>query len=211
MTGTNTLAPEYFHDRGFGGKMGFGKKPALIVVDFTVGFTDPALPLGSVSDAEIAQTNRLIDAAHGAGMAVFFTAIQYEDSTLSDAGLWRRKIASLDTLVLGSVAVEQDPRLHMGADDTLIVKRYASSFFGTDLSAQLWQRDIDTLVVAGTSTSGCVRATVVDACQMGFRPIVVREAVCDRSPEAHRQALTDIETKYGDVMGIDEVLSHIAH
>jgi nicotinamidase-related amidase len=189
--------------------MGFGRRPALIVIDFTNGFTDPSLPLGSVSDQEISQANRLLDAAHSAGLPVFFTTIQYDNDSLADAGLWARKIGGLNSLVADSRAVAQDSRLHRAAGDALIVKKYASSFFGTDLCSRLQVRQIDTLLIAGTSTSGCVRATAVDACQLGFRPMVVREAVADRSAAAHGQALTDIETKYGDVVGIQAALDYI--
>ena len=189
--------------------MGFGARPALIVVDLIKGFTDPAMPLGAPSEPAITQTNRLIDAAHAAKIPVFFTAIQYANNSLTDAGLWPRKIAGLSHLIMNSQAVEQDSRLHQTDADALIIKKYASSFFATDLSSRLQVQRIDTLIIAGTSTSGCVRATAVDACQYGFRPIVVREAVIDRSPSAHQQALIDIETKYGDIVSIQAALEYI--
>lgn len=200
---------DFFRDRGFAGTMGFGDKPALIVIDFMNGFTDPSMPLGASSDSAVAQTNRLIDAAHTTKIPVFFTSIQYADKSLADAGVWLRKIAGLNSLLANSAAVEQDARLHQAEGDTLVIKKYASSFFGTDLFSRLQARQIDTLLIAGTSTSGCVRATIVDACQLGLRPIVVREAVIDRSPTAHQQALIDIETKYGDVVPIQNALDYI--
>jgi nicotinamidase-related amidase len=106
--------------------------------------------------------------------------------------------------------VEQDARLHRAPSDSLVVKKYASCFFGTDLASRLQSLRIDTLIIAGCTTSGCVRATVVDACQSGFRPIVALEAVSDRSPAAHAQSLVDIETKYGDVLPVAEILDHLS-
>jgi len=194
--------------RGFGKAMGFGLRPALLLIDLVQGFTDPNLPLGSSVDGVIEQANRLIDGARAAKIPVIFSTILYEEAGLEDAGLWVYKIEGLKTLKASSLAVEQDPRLHRLASDSIIKKRYASCFFGTDFATRLQTRGIDTLIMAGCSTSGCVRATAVDACQSGFRPIVAQEAVADRSPSAHAQSLLDIDALYGDVVGVSEVLSY---
>lgn len=196
---------EILSRRGFGQPMGFGTRPALIVVDFMIAFTDPALPLGAAVDREIEATNRLIDAAHRAGFPVIFSAVIYDEPDLRDAGVWSFKMKGLGTLRAGTPAVELDPRLHRLPGDPLLTKKYASCFFGTDLASRLHNRGIDTLVIAGCSTSGCVRATAVDACQSGHRPIVAREAVADRSAPAHRQSLLDLERIYADVTGVDEI------
>lgn len=203
------IQPNFFRDRGFGGGMGYGVRPALVVVDFMNGFTDPDMPLGSACDAAIEQTNLLLDAAHQANVPVYFTAITYDCESLTDAGLWPLKIAGLKSLMSNSRAVEQDSRLHRARGDAILVKKYASSFFGTDLSSRLQSLRVDTVLIAGVSTSGCVRATAVDACQHGFRPLVVREAVADRSNVAHDQALVDVETKYGDVVAIKDALTYL--
>jgi maleamate amidohydrolase len=203
-------AAEFFRDRGFAQAMGPGHKPAVVVIDLMNGFTDPAAPLGAPADAEIAHTNRLLEAAHAAGIPVFFTIIQYDDASLADAGLWPLKIAGLRSLVANTREVELDARLLRQPGDNIVVKKYASGFFATDLAERLQALDVDTVLVAGMTTSGCVRATAVDACQLGFRPWVVREAVGDRSAAAHDQALVDIETKYGDVVGIEEALRYLA-
>ena len=188
--------------------LGFGARPALLVIDLVNGFTDPASPLGSPVEEIIAQTNRLIDGAHEAGIAVLFSTILYEEKDCADAGLWVRKVKGLEVLMVSTAAVEQDRRLRRRDDDLVLAKKYASCFFGTDLFTRLHNRGIDTLVMAGCSTSGCVRATVVDACQNGFRPIVAREAVADRSPNAHAQSLLDIDALYGDVVSVDRILAY---
>lgn len=196
-------------ERGFAGSMGFGQRPILLVIDIVKGFTDPTAPLGAQMDRQIAATNRLIAAARTAGAPTIFSTIRYDDPGLADAGIWSRKIKGLATLVAGLDGSEIDPRLDIDPTDGVLVKKYASCFFGTDLASRLIADGIDTLVVAGCTTSGCVRATVVDACQYGFRPVVVREAVFDRLEASHRQSLIDIEMKYGDVLGIDEAVAKI--
>lgn len=197
-----------YREKGLGGRMGLGREPALLVIDFSRGFTDPASPLGSDMSAALQATNRLLDAAHARGITVIFTTVAYEDPE-REAGLWIRKIPALGVLRVGSGYVELDERLHRRADDVVLVKKYASAFFGTGLDVLLRERGVDTLLIAGCTTSGCVRATVVDALQYGFRPVVVREAVADRSEPAHRANLFDIEGKYGDVLPLEEVLTYL--
>jgi len=195
--------------RGFAGSVGYGARPALLVVDFVAGFTDPASPLGSDVAAEIEATNRVIDAARRAAAPVLFTTIAYTDLQ-AEAGVWARKVGGLSVLRAGTRAVRLDERLHAEAGDVLLRKRFASCFFGTDLHDRLQAARTDTLLVCGCSTSGCVRATVVDACQLGYRAIVVQEAVADRSPPAHRQSLLDIEMKYGDVRTLAAVEDYLS-
>lgn len=197
-------------ERGFGNQVGFGTAPALLVVDFLNAFTDPGSVLGAAVDREISAANALIDAARGAAAPVIFSAISYRQGDLGEAGVWPRKIAGLHLLREGSPEVAQDRRLHVTPGDSLLIKKYASCFFETDLLARLRTHRVDTLVVAGCSTSGCVRATVVDACQSGFRTIVARDAVADRSAEAHRQSLRDIEMKYGDVHDVATIGAYFA-
>jgi maleamate amidohydrolase len=200
---------EFFRQRGFGIKIGFGERPALIVIDMLKGFTDPAMPLGATLDAEIAAQQPLLDAAHARDIPVIFSTVIYEEAEAKDAGLWGIKMKGSLTLTAGSDAVKVDPRLAMGPRDILLVKKYASCFFGTDLVARLNSRRVDTLVITGCTTSGCVRATAVDAVQNGFRPMVVREAVGDRSPAAHAQSLFDLNAKYADVVSLDETLHYL--
>ncbi len=195
--------------RGFGNRVGFGRRAALLIVDFTRAFTAPDSALGAEMAAPIAQANRLLRAAHGAGIPVFLSAIAYDDPA-AEAGVWRAKIAGLDDLVTGSAGVEQDPRLERDPGDHVLIKRFASCFFGTDLAATLQGLGVDTLIVAGCTTSGCVRASAVDACSHGLRTIVAREATADRLADAHAQSLADLDLKYADVMAVDDIVVHLA-
>ncbi len=198
-----------FKERGFGQRIGFGRRCALIVVDMIRGFTDPAQPLGSDLDEAIDATNRLISACRRIGAPIHFFVVGYR-ADLSDAGVWQRKMRGMSSLVEGSDNVKLDPRLDARGEDSVISKKYASCFSGTDLASRLVSQGVDTVIVTGCTTSGCVRATVVDAVQGGFRPIVPREAVGDRSGAAHHQSLLDIDAKYGDVMALDDVIAHLA-
>ena len=194
--------------KGLAGEMGFGRRPAVLIVDLILGFTRPESPLGSDLEAEIAATSQLLQTARSAELPVFFTTTAYGDS-MRDAGLFVRKVPSLAVLRSGSEETELDPRLERRPEETLIEKKYASAFFGTALASELTALAVDTLIVCGATTSGCVRATVVDALQHGFRPIVPRECVGDRSPEAHKANLLDIQGKYGDVVGLERVVTYI--
>ena len=200
---------EFFKARGFGVKIGFGERPALIVIDMLQGFTDPDMPLGANLDREIEAQQPLIDIAHQRGIPVIFSTVIYSDHDLKDAGLWGIKMKGSLTLKAGTEAVEIDPRLDMRPSDSLLIKKYASCFFGTDLVSRLMNQRIDTLIITGCTTSGCVRATAVDAVQNGFRPMVVREAVGDRSKPAHEQSLFDLNAKYADVVSLKETLQYL--
>lgn len=199
----------FFAARGFGIKIGFGERPALLVIDMLKGFTDPSMPLGANLDSQIAAQQPLLKVAHERGIPVIFSTVIYSDADLKDAGLWGIKMKGSLTLKAGTPAVEIDPRLDMQKSDSLLVKKYASCFFGTDLVSRLMNHRADTLIVVGCTTSGCVRATAVDAVQHGFRPMVVREAVGDRSQAAHDQSLFDLNAKYADVVGLDETLQYM--
>ncbi|MCZ6839116.1 MAG: isochorismatase family protein [Alphaproteobacteria bacterium] len=200
---------EFFAERGFGMRIGFGEKPAVIVIDVINAFTDPDMMLGSNLDDEIAETNKVLDAAHERGAPVIFTTVMYEDKDFKDAGIWALKQKGVMTLKAGTPEVETDARLHREADDSLLSKKYASCFYGTDLVSRLMAHGVDTLIITGCTTSGCVRATAVDACQVGFRPVVVREAVGDRSQAAHDQSLFDLNAKYADVVSTGEVVQYL--
>jgi len=198
----------FFQSRGFGQRIGFGKHPAVLVIDLTRAFTDPAISLGASLDDVIAQTNRVLDAAHAATVPVFLSVVAYEEPGFEDAGIWRLKMAGLSALKAGSPGVELDPRVRRLPKDSVVLKKFASFFFGTDLVSRLTAARVDTVIVTGCTTSGCVRATVVDAVQFGFRPIVAREAVGDRSANAHEQSLFDMDAKYADVVDVEEVLRY---
>lgn len=199
---------DWLKQRGFGGRLGFGAEPALLVIDMMNGFTDPDLPLGSDQGPQIGVIARLLAAARAGALPVFLIVSSYAEPDCADAGVWRFKQRGIHTLVAGSHAVQLDERLACEPGDSFVHKRYASAFFGTDLASRLVARGIDTVVLTGCSTSGCVRASAVDAVSHGFRPIVVADAVSDRSASAHRQSLLDLDAKYADVVAADEVLDH---
>ena len=200
---------EFFRQRGFGLRIGFGQRPALLVIDMVKAFTNPDMMLGANLDAQIAAISPLLGIAHARGIPVIFSTVMYRESDFKDAGIWALKQKGVATLKAGTDGVEVDPRLDFRATDSLLVKKYASCFFGTDLVSRLVSRQVDTLIITGCTTSGCVRATAVDSCQSGIRPIVVCEAVGGRSPAAHEQSLFDLDAKYADVMSLADVLPYL--
>ena len=206
---TSQSDAELFQQRGFGLKIGFGERPALLVIDMLKAFTNPQMMLGANLDNEIEAIKPLIAVAHERDIPVIFSTVIYNDVDLKDAGIWALKMKGVATLRGDSDGVEIDPRLDFRKTDSLLVKKYASCFFGTDLVSRLLSRRVDTLIIVGCTTSGCVRATAVDAVQTGLRPMVVREAVGDRSVAAHEQSLFDLNAKYADVVSLDEALQYM--
>ncbi|WPB95009.1 isochorismatase family protein [Streptomyces malaysiensis] len=196
---------------GFGAAVRRGSRPAIVVVDLTRGFTEDSHPSGADLTEVVAATTRLIEAARPAEVPVIFTAIAYTEAEASgDAIAWLRKAPGMRTLVEGSEAVAVDPRLPMRpGHDHLVVKKGASAFFGTSLAATLTGLGRDTVVVCGATTSGCVRATVVDAVQSGFPVLVPRACVGDRAEGPADAALFDIQAKYGDVVTLDDAVGYI--
>jgi len=194
---------------GFHGRAGFGGRPALIVIDVNVGFTDPASPLVCDLESVVEAIGRLLAESRRAGIPVVYTTVSYSEGDRRTAAAFIDKIPALLTLEAGSRWVEIDPRIAPEEGEPVLNKLFASAFFGTALSSLLAANGCDSLIVTGASTSGCVRATVVDAIQHGYRPVVPREAVGDRNPAAHEANLYDIDTKYGDVVSVDEVVTYL--
>jgi nicotinamidase-related amidase len=194
---------------GFHGRAGFGTRPALVVVDVNRGFTDPASPLVCDLDGCVEAIARLLDAFRRTGLPVVFTTVCYDDAGKQAAAVFIEKIPALLVLEPGSEWVEIDPRIAPVEGEPVLSKHFASAFFGTTLASLLSAAECDTVVVTGASTSGCVRATALDALQHGYRVVVPREAVGDRNPAAHEANLYDIDTKYGDVVSVDEVVEHL--
>lgn len=194
---------------GFHGRAGFGHRPALIVVDVNVGFTAPESPLVCDLEDVVVAIRRLLEEARRAEIPIVFTTVSYSDGDKRTAAAFIEKVPALLTLEAGSRWVEIDPRLEPREDEPVLTKLFASAFFGTALSSLLAANGCDSLIVTGASTSGCVRATAVDALQHGYRPIVPREAVGDRNPDAHVANLYDLDAKYADVVPMAEVLEHL--
>lgn len=193
-----TAAPD-----GFAGRLGPGEHPAVLVVDPVMAYLDPSSPLYAGVEEAVAAAAELVRAGRAAGAPVLFTTVRYTPGG-ADGGLWWRKIPALRVLAEGSPLGDFPAALQPAPGETVVVKQYASGFFGTSLAATLRVLGVDTLVMGGLTTSGCVRATAVDAISSGLRPLVVRDACGDRDPGPHAAALYDIDTKYGDVIGLDE-------
>jgi|SRR5579862_2248338 len=198
-----------FVAKGIGARLGFGDRPALLVVDMIVGFTDDASPLGSDAPETVAEIGRVLEAARDASIPVFFSTCHFVPD-LPELVAWSTKIPSQKTLEPGSRWVDVDPRLEPAAGETVSVKHFASFFAATSLADELRRLGVDTVIVTGMTTSGCIRATVVDAISTGFRPIVPRSAVADRARLPHLASLFDIDVKYGDVLETDEVIAQLA-
>jgi nicotinamidase-related amidase len=202
-------ARDVYDARGFGGRQGSGERPAVVVVDFIEGFTNPESALACDADAAVEATRSLLDAARAASVPVFFTTVAYDEGDLERAAMFVAKAPALATLRPGSPWIEVDARLGRRSEEPVLVKLFASSFFGTDLDELLRGEGCDTLILAGASTSGCVRATAVDGVQYGYRVLVPREAVADRAADAHNGSLLDIDAKYGDVISIGEAIAAV--
>ena len=183
--------------------IGLGRRPALILVDMVRGFTDPACPLGSDCPDVVAANARLLAFFRERGLPVFFTTVIYRED--AEASIFRARLPALNVLTPDSPWVEVDPALTPGSGEAVIEKRWASAFFATDLDARLRAAGVDSLVVTGLTTSGCVRATVVDGLQHDYPVVVPREAVGDRNPRAHEANLFDMNAKYADVVTLAEV------
>jgi nicotinamidase-related amidase len=203
-------ARDVYDARGFGGRQGSGERPAVVVVDFIEGFTNPESALACDADAAVEATRSLLDAARAASVPVFFTTVAYDEGDLERAAMFVAKAPALATLRPGSPWIEVDARLGRRSEEPVLVKLFASAFFGTDLDEMLREAGCDTVLVVGASTSGCVRATAVDALQHGYRVLVPREGVADRAIDAHNGSLVDIDAKYGDVISIAEAIAAVA-
>jgi len=183
--------------------LGLRDRPALIVVDMINGFTDPACPLGCDNPDVVNANVRLLDAMRERNLPIFFTSVIYEND--DQARIFRSRVKALNVLTPESKWVRVNPALGRRAEEPLIRKCWASSFFGTDLAARLQRSRVDSLIVTGLTTSGCVRATVVDAMQHDYPVVVPREAVGDRNWRAHEANLFDMHAKYADVVSVKEI------
>jgi maleamate amidohydrolase len=197
---------DIYRAQGFGNALGLGQSPALAVIDFTRGFADPAiLGGGNIPDA-IRNTIVLLHGARERGWPIVFTRHVYAADG-SNRGLFNVKLPTNNLLVDGSPAAEIVPELEPRSGELILDKQFPSAFFGTNLASWLTYRGIDTLIVTGCTTSGCVRATAVDAMCSGFRPIVARDCVGDRAEGPHHANLFDLEQKYADVLSSNEILA----
>lgn len=195
----------------WGNRIGFGERPALLVIDFLKAYTTEGAPLFAPGVVRaVAQTTRLLACARTAGHPVLHTNILYHAPGCADGGMWVRKSPVMASMVAGNVLAEFCEGVEPLAGEPVFTKQYASAFFGTSLASMLHAQGIDTVVLAGCSTSGCIRASAVDAVQHGFRTIVVRDCVGDRHDGPHEANLFDIDAKYGDVVSIEEAIAALS-
>lgn len=185
--------------------LGLGERPALVLVDMIEGFTSSECPLGTDCPEVVAANAALLEWFRARRLPVFFTTVVYHDDT--QATVFRDKVNALNVLQPGSAWVDVDKRLAPAAGEAVIEKQWASAFFATDLDRRLREGGADSLVITGLTTSGCVRATVVDGLQYNYPVVVPREAVGDRNPGAHEANLFDMNAKYADVVALADVES----
>jgi maleamate amidohydrolase len=190
----------------FDGHLPFGKRPALLIVDFVMAYLEPTSSLYAGVEDALASNERLLAAARAAGIPVIFTNVEYMPGG-ADGGMFYRKVPALKLFDKGSPFGAFPESLEPLPDELVITKQYASSFFATPLASALTAQRIDTLVITGLSTSGCVRATALDALQHGFSPFVVREACGDRHPAPHEASLFDLQAKYAEVIAEEQAVS----
>ena len=205
---SDEAAKAVYAKAGLGQAVTLGDRPAVLVIDFSCGFTDPECALGSDLTSEVAATRRLLDAARAKELPVIFTTIGF-DASLKDGGLWMQKVPALAVLQMGGRWMDIDPRLEPRADETVIVKKGASGFFGTNLASVLVSQGVDSVILCGATTSGCIRATAVDLLQYGWPTLVPRECVGDRAQAPHDANLFDIQAKYADVVSVEDALAYL--
>ena len=195
-------------DEGFAGTLRPGRRPAVLAVDLMHAYFDPASPLCLPSRDCLASAARVLAAARGSGVPVIHTRVEFAPDG-SDGGVFVRKVRALEHLFGGGPMSELMPEVAPVDGELVITKQYASAFFGTSLASTLVARDVDTVVLVGVSTSGCIRATGVDAIQHGFIPLVVRDAVGDRTAQAHDANLFDLQAKYAEVVDEKTALAYV--
>lgn len=203
------LETEY-QKHGLANRVGFGKSPALLVIDFVKAYTTPGSPLYAapgVPDA-IAATVPLLALAREKGIPIIFTGVAYAKDG-RDGGIFVQKVPALRQLTADSPLTQIVEAVAPQDDELVVIKKYASAFFGTPIAATLTALGVDTILMVGCSTSGCIRASAVDGMQHGFRVIVPRECVGDRALEPHEANLFDIAGKYGDVVAVSDVLAYL--
>lgn len=192
----------------FDGHLPFGRRPALLIVDLVEAYLQPGSPLYAGIETALSSAIRLRAAAHAANIPVIFTNVEYAPGGI-DGGVFFRKVPALRVFERGSPLGAFPEALKPQGSDVVVTKRYASAFFATPLAAMLTAAGVDTALICGTSTSGCIRATALDACQHGFLPFVVRDACGDRHSAPHEANLFDLQAKYAEVIGEAEAIAHL--
>ena len=194
---------------GFGQALGCGQQPALLMVDFVKAYLEPDSPLYAGVEAVRDQCIELLAICRSAELPIFHSNVSYRPGS-PDGGVFRRKLPLLKVFEVGSPLAEFAAGLEPQAGESVITKHYASAFFGTPLASSLAARGVDSVLIAGVTTSGCVRASALDALQHGFISIVVEDAVGDRHAAPHQANLFDLKSKYSDLVTVTEVARLLA-
>lgn len=203
------VAADYL-EKGLCGKLTLGANAAIVLVDLINGFTDSSFPTGSDFDSVVQSTALLLETGRKHGIPVFFTTIAFSPSMVEDHQ-WLKKMPAMKGLLEGTRWVSVDERIAPADNEPVVVKRAASAFGGTELMSLLIAKKVDSVIICGATTSGCIRATVVDACMLGLPAFVVSECVGDRAPEPHYANLFDIDAKYGDVVSPQEMTAALSN
>lgn len=204
---TDDLLANY--KRAYNNRIGFGKRPALILVDFVQAYFDERCELYADVQGELDSALRIRDAARAAEIPVIYTNVEFDAAGLL-GGRFFQKAMPLHNFVKGSPMGAWPDGLEPAEGEVVVTKQYASAFFGTSLAPMLTTLGVDTLIITGVTTSGCIRATCLDSCQYGFIPIVVADACGDRHPDPHNANLFDMNAKYGDVVNETEVTEYLS-
>lgn len=205
----NVELARFYDSAGFRGRVGWGERPAILVIDMAGAWTDPSEQIGT--DLSKVEDNivRILAEGRRAGLPIIFTTMSW-DPSLSEIGeVVRRKTPHSVHMLHGSDRVALREQMGRRPNEPLVVKPRASAFFGTNVDGMLIDAKADTVIVVGCSTSGCIRGTAESAFNRGFHVIVPKEAVGDRSSSAHEANLFDIDARYGDVEPVDLVMEHL--
>lgn len=199
---------EDYEAAGFGGQLGFGDKPALLIIDMCMAYLDPAAPLYAGIEAEHQKIKKLLAAFRKAGRPVVHTRVEFGLGG-ADGGLFYKKVSALRCFDKGNPLAAPPKDLIPKDNEVVVTKQYASAYFGTSLASSLRALGCDSVVITGVSTSGCVRASALDTLQSGFIPLVVEDACGDRDAGVHKANIFDLKAKYADIVTTDQILSRV--
>ena len=192
----------------FDNRVGFGKRPAMLLIDFVEAYFDESCPLYANVEDNLESALRIREQARTAGVPIIYTNVVYHED-MSDAGVFYKKVKVLENMKRGSPMGAWPKGLETAAGELVISKQYPSAFFGTSLASTLASKQIDSVIITGLTTSGCIRASCIDACSHGFIPIVVADACGDRDDAPHQANLFDMNAKYGDVVSETEIIDYL--
>ena len=204
---TDETTSQSYVASGFNQRLGFGEKTAVVIIDMCAAYFTEGSPLNLGSNAAVKGCEQLVASARNNDVPVIWTRVEFKPGD-AEGNVFYRKVGALSSFDSGNPLGDWLAELTPEPGDHVITKLGASAFFGTDLNDTLRDLGVDTLVIGGVSTSGCIRASAIDCCQSNYVPVVVPEACGDRTVEIHDANLFDVDAKYGDVVPLAEVLAH---